>query len=70
MIKRILTVFAALAVALSVSAAEYDGKWIGCAYEGDILKGNTVLPARYLRKEVTLDGKVKEATLRISGLGV
>ena len=56
MIKRILTVFAALAVALSVSAAEYDGKWIGCAYEGDILKGNTVLPARYLRKEVTLDG--------------
>ena len=68
MIKRILTAFAVLAATLTVSAAEYDGKWIGCDYEGDILKGNTVLPARYLRKEVTLDGKVKEATLRISGL--
>ena len=70
MIKRILTAFAALAATLTVSAAEYDGKWIGCDYEGDVLKGSTVLPARYLRKEVTLDGKVKEATLRISGLGV
>lgn len=70
MIKRILTAFAALAATLTVSAAEYDGKWIGCDYEGDVLKGSTVLPARYLRKEVKLDGKVKEATLRISGLGV
>ena len=55
MIKRILTAFAALAATLTVSAAEYDGKWIGCDYEGDVLKGSTVLPARYLRKEVTLE---------------
>jgi len=70
MIKRILTTFAAFATALSVFATEYDGKWIGCEYKGDVLKGSTVLPARYLRKEVTLDGKVREAILRISGLGV
>ena len=32
MIKRILTAFVALAATLTVSAAEYDGKWIGCDY--------------------------------------
>ena len=42
-LKRILTTIAALVAALTLSAAEYGGKWIGCDYEGDVLQGNLSL---------------------------
>ncbi len=44
--------------------------WIGCSYSGDVLNGDTALPARYLRREFGLDAKVKKAVLEICGLGL
>ncbi len=44
--------------------------WIGCKCSDDVLKGKTSLPARYLRREFSLDSRVKKATLKISGLGL
>lgn len=70
MTKRIFAALLALVLSVSAFAAESGGKWIGCSYKGDILDGKTQLPARYLRKEVNLDGKVAKATLRVCGLGL
>ena len=65
-----LAASADLAAGNLLPVSEYDGKWIGCTYDGDVLEGNTRLPARYLRKEVKLSGKIKTATLYICGLGL
>lgn len=71
MMKRLINAIVFASLALSAFAGENpEPKWIGCEYEGDVLKGATSLPARYLRKEALLDGRVASATLRISGLGL
>ena len=51
---------------------DWQAAWIGhSAFVVDKLKGHTVLPARYLRKEFKTDNKeVKRATIYISGLGL
>ena len=49
---------------------EASAKWIGSVEMDDTLGGALVLPARYLRKEITLDRKVKSAKLYICGLGL
>jgi len=49
--------------------SDWQAKWIGHTSPDDVLSGHTSLPARYLRKEFKVKGKVERATLYISGLG-
>lgn len=51
---------------------DWQAQWIGhSAFPVDKLKGHTVVPARYLRKDFRVANKeVKRATLYISGLGL
>ena len=49
---------------------DWSAMWIGGDFPEDNLLGNTALPARYLRKEFRLKGKVASARLYISGLGL
>lgn len=49
---------------------EFTGEWIGCHSDSDCLESRTVLPARYLRKEVEMTSPVRKATLHICGLGL
>ena len=53
-------------------ASDWQAQWVGhSAFPLDKLKGHTVVPARYLRKEFSVENKeVKRATLYISGLGL
>ena len=53
-----------------ISPVEFTGEWIGCKSPNDKLDGFTSVPARYLRTEIDLPGKVKKATLGICGLGL
>ena len=55
-----------------LSESDWKAQWIGhSAFPLDKLKGHTVVPARYLRKEFQLEDKpVERATLYISGLGL
>ena len=73
MSKKLLIGLFALAVGFAGGlgqAAFAQGQWIGCSSEYDVLEGYTVAPARYVRKTVKLDGRIKEATMRICGLGL
>ncbi|MGN1219767.1 MAG: glycoside hydrolase family 78 protein [Candidatus Cryptobacteroides sp.] len=58
------------ACAETVETPEFTGQWIGCHSPEDNLQGRTVLPARYLRKEVELVSDIRKATLHICGLGL
>lgn len=49
---------------------DWTAQWIGYDFGDDSLVQKTRLPARYLRKEFTLDGDIQKARLYISGLGV
>ena len=49
---------------------DWQAKWIGHEFEGDVLVGKTRLAARYLRKDFTLKNDIKEARLYVSGMGV
>ena len=55
-----------------LSAADWKAQWIGhSAFPLDKMKGHTVVPARYLRKEFKNEDKdIKRATLYIGGLGL
>ena len=55
-----------------VNGAPWKAKWIGLdkSFPGDVLRGRTRLPARYLRKEFSAAKKPAKATLYISGLGL
>ena len=71
--KKLLIGLFALAVGFAGGlgqAAFAQGQWIGCSSEYDVAEGCTVAPARYVRKTVKLDGRIKEATMRICGLGL
>lgn len=71
--KKLLIGLFALAVGFAGGlgqAAFAQGQWIGCSSEYDVPEGYTVAPARYVRKTVKLDGRIKEATMRICGLGL
>jgi alpha-L-rhamnosidase len=48
---------------------DWSAKWIGYDYDDDTLIQKTRVAARYLRKEFTLQKKVREARLYICGLG-
>ena len=52
-----------------LDSADWQAQWIGRNYDDDILKGRTRIPARYLRKEFTVQKEVERARLYISGLG-
>lgn len=55
-----------------MSDADWRARWIGLdrsASSADVMRGNTRLTARYLRKEFSAPQKVKKAGLYISGLG-
>ena len=49
---------------------DWQAKWIGHEFEDDVLVGHTRLAARYLRKDFALQGKVADARLYVSGMGV
>lgn len=53
------------------NASDWQAQWIGLDGADELrLNGTrTILPARYLRKEFTLDGKPVRAMLYVSGLG-
>ena len=53
------------------NASDWQAQWIGLDGTDELrLNGTrTILPARYLRKEFTLDGKPVRAMLYVSGLG-
>lgn len=56
-----------------LNSDEITAKWIGGDFEDDILQNEAIrtrLALRYLRKEFQISGKVKEATLYISGVGL
>ena len=53
-----------------LSQGDWSASWIGGDSPEDKLLGNTKVPARYLRKEFRLKGKVASARLYISGLGL
>ncbi|WP_106828478.1 alpha-L-rhamnosidase [Parabacteroides pacaensis] len=50
-------------------AAAWNACWIGINDSVKLIEDETRLPARYLRKEFTLDNKIKQARLYICGLG-
>ena len=50
--------------------SDWQAAWIGHDYSDDLLKGNTRLRARYLRKDFNLGNAIEKATLYISGLGL
>ena len=43
--------------------------WIGRDFDDDVLKGHTVIPARYLKKDFDTKREIEKARLYISGLG-
>ena len=49
---------------------DWQAKWIGHAFDDDVLVGKTRLAARYLRKDFNLLNEVSEAHLYVSGMGV
>ena len=51
-------------------AEDWQARWIGHAFDDDVLTGHTRLAARYLRKEFRLDSEVDKARLYVSGMGV
>ena len=55
-----------------LQTSDWKAQWVGhTAFPIDKLKGHTVVPARYLRKEFQVaDKEVARATLYISGLGL
>ncbi len=54
---------------LSPESLAWTAEWIGGSSPEDRIWGFTVAPARYLRTEAEIDGKVAKATLNICGLG-
>lgn len=53
-----------------MDSSEWEASWIGRSYPTDILKDNTKVRARYLRKEFSVNSGIKKATLYICGLGL
>ena len=49
---------------------DWQAKWIGHAFDDDVLVGKTRLAARYFRKDFNLLNEVSEAHLYVSGMGV
>ena len=58
------------AASLEGVPVEFTGEWIGCHSDADYLDARTVVPARYLRKEINLSSKPASARLSIIGLGL
>lgn len=52
-----------------MSPGEWQAEWIGGKSAADVLTGKTRLPARYLRKDFQVQGRVSSAVLYICGLG-
>ena len=50
--------------------SELEGEWIGRDFDSDVLIGKTHVIPRYCRKEFGVAGKVRKATLYVSGLGL
>ena len=49
-----------------------EAQWIGCGSEADIIRSDNRsrdLPARYMRREFSVGGKVRKAILYVSGMG-
>ncbi len=49
---------------------DWQAQWIGRAFDDDVLKGHTVVAARYVRKEFNLNQNISKARLYVCGLGV